>query len=583
MESRERRLLIATRNLALLRAHYEDVIVGLVQAGVHVSVRYVNEKGLRADDYRGTLLGRGCSISTKPLPHPGLVPGDLLGLRIRQLADLLRYYHADYRKRVSLRHARLDKALPGPRRWARRLGRLGSSAAALGIRVGSAADHVLPPSVVARALLAEERPDAVVAADVIRAPGLVDVLKAAAWEGIPTASWIQSWDNLSSKGLLHFAPDRVFVWNTVQRDELARYHGIHERHVCVTGAQTFDHWFGSEPPVRRADFCAENGLDPERPIILYLASSRLAEASPADFFVRWLETLRTSGDLVLEAASVLVRPHPTNVQPWLGLQRDDRTAVSPTIAEAPINSNVYRSRFQDELHHASVAVGLNTSAMIDAAIFGKPVCTVELPELVDGQRGTVHFEYLMTVGGGFVRTATMLHEHVRTLGELVRRDPYERDERSARFVRDFVRPHGLDVAPADVFTREMLRLLDGPTELRVPGPAGRAVGRLLYRSAPVVGAPLEAEPVRRRLRLLQQSLVASTRSMGGRVEQPWKRLATPVASFVRWHVRTKRIRRLLRVRLRAAIRARLQSFLHRSDSSSSLATSESRRPEKADE
>jgi hypothetical protein len=557
-----RRLLIASRNLALLHAHYEDVIVALVRAGVQVSVRYVNEKGLRADDYQETLLRRDCEISAKPLPHPGRVPGDLLGLRLRQLANLLRYYHRDYRGRAGLRQTRFEKALPGPRRWARRLGRLGSRMAALGIRLGSDVDRVLPPSEAAQALLAEEQPDAVVAADVIRGPGLVDLLKAAAWEGLPTASWVQSWDNLSSGGLLHFTSDRVFVWNTVQRDELARYHGIPERHVCVTGAQTFDYWFNGDSPSRRADFCAQNGLDAKRPIILYLASSRLAEESPADFFLRWLDALRSCGDPAVETAGVLVRPHPTNVQPWLGLeQRFEGTAVSPTITAAPINSSAYRTRFRDELHHASVAVALNTTAMIDAAIFGKPVCTIELPELTKGQRGTVHFEYLMTIEEGFVRTAATLDEHVAMLGELVRRDPSERDERSDRFVQAFVRPHGLDVTPADVFSEEMLRLLESPSEVRLPRSVGRTIGRLVHRSAPVLGAPLEDQPLRRWVRKRRRHL--PTTGAG-------KRLAPQRA-------RVKRVRRFFRVRLPAAVRARVLRLLrHRKPAGSTRAQASER-------
>ena len=83
----------------------------------------------------------------------------------------------------------------------------------------------------------------------IRVPALVEYLKAGASSGLGTAIWVQSWDNLTNKGLLHFVPDRVFVWNESQLAELSRYHGVDADHACVTGAQTFDHWFGGDPPV----------------------------------------------------------------------------------------------------------------------------------------------------------------------------------------------------------------------------------------------------------------------------------------------------------------------------------------------
>ena len=47
------------------------------------------------------------------------------------------------------------------------------------------------------------------------------------------------------------------------------------------------------------------------------------------------------------------------------------------------------------LCHSAAVVGLNTSAMIEAAIVGRPVLTVLLPEFRDNQEGTVHFHYLL--------------------------------------------------------------------------------------------------------------------------------------------------------------------------------------------
>jgi hypothetical protein len=359
---------------------------------------------------------------------------------------------------------------------------------------------LLPPPASARAIIAAERPDAVAVVGVVFTRGPVDFLKAAAWEGIPTAHWVQSWDNLTNKGLLHFTSDRVFVWNDFQRKELARYHGIPERHACVTGAQTFEHWFNGASPTSRSHFCSLNGLDPAQSIIVYLASSMQVEPPLTVFFMRWLEAVRSSGDPVLEDATVLARPHPTNLDPWRGLESShERLVVSPSIAGAPMNTPEYRQRFRDELHHASATVGLNTSAMIDAAILGKPVCTVELADVPNRQRGTVHFEYLVTVGGGFVRTARRFDEHLGVLAELVRSDPYERDEQSDGFVRAFVRPHGLDVTPAGVFSEEMVRLLREGSGLALPNRLGRGIGRLLHRGAPALGGLLGDESPRNRL------------------------------------------------------------------------------------
>jgi hypothetical protein len=455
------RLLIVTRGLATLRTHYEDVIAALGEAGVEVHVRYVREKWLSADDYRNALAARGCEVRLQRLPPDKRGRVELLALRLRQLGNLLRYYHPDYRGRDRLREYWFDKAPDGPRRWARRIARLGSRASLAAVRLAGRLDAALPPAAQARKIVLRERPDAVVAVGVLWMPQFVDALKAAAAAGLPTAVWVQSWDNLTNKGLLHFTPDRVFVWNEVQRAELARYHGVPAERVCVTGAQTFDHWFAAAVLPDRAEFCAGSGLDPDRPILLYLASSERIEPDAGEFFLPWLQAVRSSDEELLAGANVLVRPHPTDRRPWDELVADDPLLrVSRSVPGGPAGGDAHRQRFRAELAHAAAAVGLNTSAMIDAAILGRPVCTVELPELADRQRGTVHYEYLTTVGGGFLRVATSFAEHTATLARLVRRDPSERDERSERFVREFVRPHGVDVTAAPVFAQEMLRLLD---------------------------------------------------------------------------------------------------------------------------
>ncbi len=509
-----RRLLIASRNLALLRAHHDDLIVALVQAGVDVSIRYRNDKQLSANDYRESLLRRGCTVTVQPLPRDlrpsrrQRRPEDLLAYRLRQLANLLRYYDPDYRGRDWLRERWFPGTSPGPRRWARRLGKLGTRVPRVAIRLAHTVDRLLPASEPARVLITDEQPDGVVTVAMVRNPELVDVLKAAVERGIPTGSWIQSWDNLTNKGLLHFVPDRVFVWNTIQREELRRYHFVPERNVCVTGAQSFDYWFDGDPPSSRDAFCAEAGLDPDRPIVLYLSSSRLIEPRPGVFFLRWLEAIRSSDDETLRDAFVLVRPHPLDLRHWADLDvRDPRLAVSPSAKEAPAHSAAFRRRYRDDLHHCSVAVGINTSAMIEAAILGKPVCTVELPELADRQRGTVHFQYLMSAGDGLLRSSPSLDDHLAVLGELVRRDPYERDTRSARFVEAFVRPHGIDVKPGDVFLAEMLQLLERPCERKPVSGVARAGGRLVDVVAPLLGAPFEDRAPHRLARLARSQAI----------------------------------------------------------------------------
>ena len=83
--------------------------------------------------------------------------------------------------------------------------------------------------------------------------------------------------------------------------------------------------------------------------------------------------------------------------------------------------------------------------MIEAAIVGKAVLTVQAPEFAGTQEGTLHFHYLMPENGGFVDVARSSQEHAAQLARVLA-DPAGVAERTQRFVATFVRPFGREQA-----------------------------------------------------------------------------------------------------------------------------------------
>jgi len=86
-------------------------------------------------------------------------------------------------------------------------------------------------------------------------------------------------------------------------------------------------------------------------------------------------------------------------------------------------------------------VGINTSAMIEAAILSKPVLSVVTPDFARTQDGTVHFRYLLPENGGFLRVASSFDEHVTQLVDILRSPDVVREQLD-RFVGSFIRPEG---------------------------------------------------------------------------------------------------------------------------------------------
>jgi FkbM family methyltransferase len=247
--------------------------------------------------------------------------------------------------------------------------------------------------------------------------------------------------------------------------------------VVVAGAPRFDEFFALEPQVSREGFYTPLRLDPARPTLLYLCSSRFIAAHELEFIRRWLAALRSSGG-TLDRCNVIVRPHPDVVlvdggpEPeavtwpamrqatgWVQRPFDDPAAlVLRTTYGTP-------QAFYECLHHARAVVALNTSAELEAGIAGRPVYTVLATEdAADGQANTIHFNYLLREHGGFVHYAPDLDAHVAQLTAALNAAP---DTSSIRaFISAFLRPLGdRPVAPA------LARLL--ADRAAAPGPVTR--------------------------------------------------------------------------------------------------------------
>jgi glycosyltransferase involved in cell wall biosynthesis len=261
-----------------------------------------------------------------------------------------------------------------------------------------------------------------------------DLIKVARELELPSVMLVWSWDNLSSKAVLHEHPDHLLVWNELQVDEAERLHGFPRERIYPLGAPSFDEFFAALDAVERPA--------PDGKVILYLGSSKnIARREPELVFPEWLAALRASSDPVVRGARVVVRPYPGGGawRRW----RPDSTAFTVERGKKLAPTELARA-----LAAADAVVALNTSGELEAAIAGLPVVTFRAGSGAPGQEGSIHFEYLLEQNGGFVIDSRDLDEHVSKLGHVLRggHDP----DRQRAFVESFVRPRGLDkpVSPA---------------------------------------------------------------------------------------------------------------------------------------
>ena len=145
-----------------------------------------------------------------------------LATQLRLSLDYWRYLDPLYDQSPSLR-ARAKSQAP------QLASALARSGAGLGLLRGVVRrlEHALPPGDRVEAFLKAESPDVLLLTPLLYfGSPQVEYVRAARRLGIRTVLGVGSWDHLTTKGLIHEIPDRLFVWNEAQRVEATELHGV---------------------------------------------------------------------------------------------------------------------------------------------------------------------------------------------------------------------------------------------------------------------------------------------------------------------------------------------------------------------
>ncbi len=290
----------------------------------------------------------------------------------------------------------------------------------------------------------------------------VEIIKAAKDINLPTVIPVLSWDNLSTKGIMHIQPTRLLAWHKGHKEEALKYHGLQEKYIRITGSPFFDKWFEDEGVITdRKEFCDRVGVDFTKQYILYLGSSANI-AKDETWFVRKLKSaLEHSDDPELRDVQVMFRSHPANWKNGLALQSDG-IVVWPKEGTLPDSYDTFMD-FKNSLEHAKCVVGINTSGMLDAVIYNKPVITPLIEEYRLTQQNTQHFRRMQDNEAVYV--SNNVDGVVEYIKQILNGDDPLCDKR-VEFIKTYIRPRGLERSAGSVVAEEILEPL--PTELRQP-------------------------------------------------------------------------------------------------------------------
>ncbi|MGE3274323.1 MAG: hypothetical protein AB7O67_04370 [Vicinamibacterales bacterium] len=312
-----------------------------------------------------------------------------------------------------------------------------------GLRAWRWIEAASAPSPSVTALLREVAPDVVVASPTIwpKSPVEADYIRAARALGLPTIGYLNSWDNLTSKGTIHVLPETYIVWNEALAREAVDLHDVPPGTIRITGAPHLDHFFGMRPVASRAELCARMGCPDDRPFLVFLCSSRTIFADEVPLVNRLVDALERQFPAGA-APTLVVRPHPTNPFPFAEYTRPG-VVVHPRQGDQADTPAAWQEYF-DQLAQSAAVFGLNTTAFLEAVVADRPCLTIVADEFHGAQGRTGHFRHLLQ--GGFLEVSADAGEVARRVARILD-GADERREGRRDFVRWFIRPCG-DTTPA---------------------------------------------------------------------------------------------------------------------------------------
>ena len=270
---------------------------------------------------------------------------------------------------------------------------------------------------------------------------VVPAILAARKLGIPTATFIFSWDNLTSKGRITAPFDHYLVWSQHMASELRRYYPhVTDDRIHVVGTPQFEPY--AEPRLlwSREQFFKRIGADPARPLICYSGGD--AGTCPEDAeHVRVLMELIRAGR-IQGNPQVIVRPVPVDngkryehvrqlfpeliyAQPkWVHADPKDWAQVIPLPEDVQFLANL--------THHTDLNVNLGSTMTLDFGLHDKPVVNIAFDVANPPIFGMPVWDYYY------------FFEHYRPVVELGASRPARSPEELASYVNAYLADPSLD-------------------------------------------------------------------------------------------------------------------------------------------
>lgn len=194
--------------------------------------------------------------------------------------------------------------------------------------------------------------------------------------GIPTAGFIFSWDNLTSRSRIFVPYHYYLVWNGQMRDQLLRiYSEISLARILVTGTPQFDFHFRPEYRLSREELASRLGLDPARPFILY--TTGIDRHFPTEHLMVRLVIDLLRGLDISPKPQLVVRPYAkgTSSEMWaLAAENYPDVVFAPTLWDSkwfmPAEEDL--TLYSSLLHETCLGINAASTVTLELLMLDKP-------------------------------------------------------------------------------------------------------------------------------------------------------------------------------------------------------------------
>ncbi len=297
-------------------------------------------------------------------------------------------------------------------------------------------------------LFRELQPDLVFNCSHIHGPQADLPLRVAHRMGIPTATFVFSWDNLTSRSRIFVPYDYYLMWNEgMKRQLLELYPEIQPKQVFVTGTPQFDYHFKQEYCLSREELCARLGIDPDRPFVLYTTGMDTDfphEHKIVEAVIRFLKEM----DLTPKH-QLVVRTYIKGTTPEmkaLGERNIPGVVFPPVLWDPrwvmPLHEDLYI--YTSLLHHCALGINAASTVSLELMMLDKPVINLgfeppgsNLPHWSRFSRHVKYEHYKPVAESGGVMVARSL-EDLRAMIYRGLTKPGEDSERRRKFMRQMM-------------------------------------------------------------------------------------------------------------------------------------------------